>query len=244
MNKAELINALNNFIEKQRATRCGQNIIVRHFANYIQKTSDDSSVDIIKKIPQLLYDMLCEAKYDFSSFYQEWELERGLPFPSLKKIGISDELYRQETVNLIAYIFKIIFGKNEIANKIKSKFNTELSTLQSRTSSFFVRVYDNGLRKIIKSSLFDDMYGIFGMTTFASHVDHSGQIGLTCMSNSDVLEDSFSFSYYDEDPIQTQAKILTVRTDIEMALEMINDVLDGWPDDPDDQAKLFVPILL
>lgn len=246
MKKAELVEALSRYADQRKGSMKGQDVLARFLAHYfseleIQADQKWDFWDIDLYIPQLL---VCafetfrtsedETIRQFRALFEE---ELGRPFTDLTSIwgnGIDQAL----TVQALGFLFRDIIGAEWPAKEIDMVFNAERHLLEQVFYKFLDQVSRNGLFQIIDESTKRGMSGSFGQITLRTYM-MAGRLMLTFARHGEEMEYRVSFVCGDDDALGLGGGTQSVYADLQTAIDMINDVIVGWPDDPSAQAEIF-----
>ena len=208
-------------------------------------------------LPELLVDafeQLRTSKDEWVVHYREiYEADAEHEVPNITDLGESNILHQGSAVRTtLGFMFKEITGQDWLENAIDKYCNAQQYVLQQTFDKFLRRVYRQGMFEMADQCAKNGMSGKFGETelrtfitagrimfTFARKLDKSKpgvyKEGDRLFSN----EDDVSFVAEDGDPLALSAGIQSVHADFRTALDMIEDVINGWPDEENKRAKVY-----
>ena len=265
MHKRELIARLGSFAEPVWTTDMmrwkGQKSFAKYLIYYLTKLEipSDEKYDfwrIEPYLPQILVDVFEELRtandprvVEFRKMYED---ETGHEVPNIPDVGETRLLERGSAVQTtLGFMMREIFGGEWLEKEIEAYCNAELYVLQQTFDKFIRLVYRKGLYDFVDKSPKRGMSGKFGETelrtfimagrvmfTFARKIDKKRpgifEKGGKIYSN----ENDISFVGEDGDSLGYSAGIQSLNTDFLTALDMMNDVIKGWPAEAGKQWKI------
>ncbi len=236
MKKEELIAELSNFLKGEIKSR-GQKSFGEFFIEYLKRLDtayyDDHYGDIVPYLPELIVDAFeqLRVKTDDSTtrFREAYENETGWSVPNITDLGESDSMDQSSAVETASSLFEKITNSDWLKDKIDAYCNAQKHVLQQTFDKFLRRVYRNGLFEIISQCQKRGMSGEFGYTVLRTHVS-AARIMFTFARKQEKGEVSVSFLAAENDNLALGAGIQSICADFYTALDMINDVVNLWPD--------------
>lgn len=246
MKKAELVEALSRYADRGTSRMRGQETLARFLAHYFDNLDIPADQmydfwDIDSYVPQLLlgaFEMFRtsddETIRGLRACYEE---EVGHPVVDLTDIwgnGVEQGL----TVQSLGYLFQDSINANWMAPQIDVVFNAERHLLHQVFYKFLDRVYRRGLYEIADECQLKGMSGTFGETTLRTYMI-AGRFMLTFAQPGEEREQTVTFICADDNPLGLGAGAQSVYTDLQTAIDMINDVINGWPEDRAAQTEII-----
>ena len=143
-------------------------------------------------------------------------------------------------VQTVREIFSKVIGAQWIEGELDAVLNAERHILRLAFFRFLNSVFSKGLFDVIDSSSKRGMSGKFGNTTLRSFVV-AGRMMLTFSRKYGDDEHTISYVLPDDDPHGLGAGLQSLYTDLQVAIEMIDDVILNWPSGEKHQKKAFKP---
>jgi len=179
--------------------------------------------------------------------------ELGREVPNLVDLGASDIVQRCLAVqSTVGFLLKDVLKSDWIEASIDSYCNAQQHVLQQTFDKFTRLVYRRGMFKLIDACQFKGMGGQVGtvelrtyaiagriMFTFAKRIDPTKKSYYEQGDNLICNEWSVSFVGEDNDPLLLSAGIQSVGADFRTSLDLIEEVIKNWPEDPQAQKKIF-----
>lgn len=210
-------------------------------------------------LPELMVDAFERLRLDAdpvtANFRKEYEEETGHEVPNVTDLGASHILDQGSAVQTtLGFMLREITRLDWVASQIDAYCNAQKYVLKQTFDKFLRLVYRRGLY-----ALTDEcgcpMSGRFGETelrigfcggrimfTFARRKEGEtifyGQDGKV-FHRLPYQEDSVSFVGDDSDPLCLSSGLQSVYADFRTALDLIEDVVKGWPHDANQQALIF-----
>lgn len=255
MHKIELIGRLKQFASgggmSGHAGWRGQRPFARFFADWLERLEIPSDEkyefwDIRPHLPQLLVDALEVLR----TSEDEWVLPHraafegdvGYEVPNVIDVGESYILYQSSTAHtVLGFLMDEILGDGYpgIIEGVMAYCTVQHTALQVRFDRFARLVFRRGLHDLIQECEYRGMDGLFGKTTLRSYV-LAGRLMFTFAREIDEHnEHTISFVLDEEDALGLSAGIQSIYTDFRTAFEMIDEVVECWPDDRKDQEVIF-----
>ncbi|MFA4998869.1 MAG: hypothetical protein WC514_02510 [Candidatus Paceibacterota bacterium] len=261
MNKKWLIQALSKYHMKDTPRSKGTLHFIRFFIDYLEKldTSHYDKHDFVHiehYLPEIVADV-CERfrtsnDPETLSSRQAFQKELGREFPNITDLDQSNSLDQNSEAMEIAHVLAEVTGQQWVEKEIEVYLLAQQTVLQQTFDKFLRRVYRKGMFNLIDKCEERGMTGKFGETdvrtyviagrimfTFARKIDKSKgglfQEGEQVYSN----EDSVSFVGGDDDPLCLSAGIQSIHADLKTGMDMIEDVIKGWPEQEKEQKRVF-----
>jgi hypothetical protein len=213
--------------------------------------------DIEPYIPQLMVAAFEELRTGTDEetvrFRKAYEAETEHEVPNITDLGASDILNQASAIQTtLSFMLSEVTGKSWIEQEIDKYCNAQAHVLQQTFDKFLRLVYCKGLDEIIAKCDKSGMSGRFGKVELRTLIA-GGRIMFTFAQRIDENKDSYykkgdklycnewtvSFVGDDSDPLCLGAGIQSVHCDFRKALDMIEEVINGWPQDPEEQKKLY-----
>lgn len=261
MNKKELIKALLGYRMEDTPISRSTFHFIRFFINYLDKL-DTSHYDKSEffRIELYLPEIVADACEQFRTstdpetvaISQAFRKELGSEFPNMTDLGQSSAIDQYSETIEIARMLAEVTDQKWVENEIKEYFLAQHKIIQQTFDKFLRQVYRKGMFKLVDECKERGMTGRFGETdlrtyiimgrvmfTFARKIDKTkGEIfreGGQIYSN----EDSISFVGEDNDFLALSAGTQSIHTDLRTGMDMIEDVIKGWPQQEIEQEKVF-----
>ena len=238
MKKEELIAELSNFLKGEIKSR-GQKSFGEFFIEYLKRLDtayyDDYYGDIVPYLPELIVDAFEQLRVrtddETTRLREAYEKETGWSVPNITDLGESDNMSMSQSsaVQTTGFLFREITNSDWLEDKIDTYCNAQKHVLQQTFDKFLRRVYRNGLFEIISQCQKRGMSGEFGHTVLRTHVS-AARIMFTFARKQEEGEVSVSFLAAENDNLALSAGIQSIYADLHTALDMINDVVNLWPD--------------
>jgi hypothetical protein len=247
MKKAELVAALVAYADHDRRQMRGQAELARYLAYWFNelKIRHNERYDfwqIEHYLPQLLLRALDDLHgSDEQGIVQQrevYEQELG-PFPNLTKVGVGDMFEQAMVIRSVGQLIADITDLPYLKDAIDTLFNAERHLIEQGFYRFLSRVYSQGLVAVIDGSSQRGMSGQFGQTTLRSYV-MAGRLMLTfARGDSEHGEQDITFVCEEGDELGLASGMQSCYADVFTALAMFDDVISGWPSDPEAQIERF-----
>lgn len=203
----------------------------------------------------------CQFKFRYNSILQYFN---KLMYEALEHFRQGDDsittIYRTEYLNEIelsevSNAFDISYGgmyrgpfifsiesiiEKVLDQRIKIEFSAYMwaqdNVLSQKLQEFNLKVYRKGLFKLFNQCSCSAMSGEFGSTKLMTFMT-AGRVLMTFLRKDSDL--SVSFVATDEDPLGIRTGVQSVYATFIESLQLIQDVIDNWPDDEDRQREIF-----
>jgi hypothetical protein len=240
----------------------GQLAFARFLVHYLDKLSipHDEKYDfwrIEDHLPRLMVEAFEELRTgtdpDTVKFRKDYEVETEHEVPNITDIGATDSLHRGSAVQTtLGFMLREVTGQDWVENKIDKYCNAQAVVLQQTFDKFLLKVYRRGMGEMIDKGSDRGMSGVFGTThlrtyvlagrvmfTFARKLDENKPSTYEKDGSIYSNEDNVSFVGEDGDPLCLSAGIQSIHADFRTCLDMIEDVIKGWPADPQEQRNVW-----
>ena len=243
--KRQLVSALRLHAQSGDTIMKGQKTIADFLAFYFESLDIPADEkfefwDIDRYIPQLILgafdELLMSDDETIVGFRNRYIAETGHAVVSLTNIE-GNGLDQSLLVETLKDIFLKV-GDQWVVNDIDTVFNAERHILRLAFYRFLNSVFSKGLFEVIDSSKKRGMSGKFGETNLRSFVA-AGRMMLTFSRQYGADEHSISYVLPDDDPHGLGAGVQSLYTDLRVAIEMIDDVIENWPSEEKHQKKAF-----
>lgn len=245
MKKADLILLARNRLAGEARTK-GEKAFLSFFIEYLRRLdiAHDEKYDFYQLdsyLPQIVGDAFEEFRTSEAdwvvSYRKKFEREVEHRVPNLTDIGDSDSIHRALEINTLGYLFRDITGCDRVKHQIEAYLNAEMATLQLYVDKFLRLVYRNGLYNLVKD-VGGGMSGRFGEVDLRCFIT-AGRVMFTFARQVGDSEIDVTFIAEDGDPNAYSAGVQSVCATLPECIAMINEVIDNWPTDGDEQARLF-----
>lgn len=261
MHKQELIDRLKRYTTKNTQWR-GQKSFAEFLIHYLSKLEipvDEqySFWDIDYYLPKIMVSAFEELRTGTDEqtvkFRELHETACGHPVPNITDIGSSNLLDQAFSVQvLLDFLLQEVTEQKWIGNNVERYCNAQTYVLKQTFDKFTRLVYRRDMYNLINACKLQGMSGKFGnvelrthvsagriMFTFAKRIDPSKKShykwGKTLLCN----EWSVTFIGEDNDPLLLGAGIQSIDCDFRTSLDLIEEVIKNWPEDPKAQKKVF-----
>lgn len=266
MHKKDLIDGLKRFVASHDKTDKvrwkGQKSFANFLIYYLEnlKIPHDEKYDfwtIEHHLPELMVDAFEQLRMGtdetIAGFRERYEMEVGHEVPNIIDLGASNIFEQDSAVQTtLGFLLRDITGLDWVEHKIDVYCNAQKYVLQQTFDKFLRLVYRRGLGEIANKCNNRGMSGEFGETefrtfivagrimfTFARRIDKNKE---SCYKGDDNLycnELTVSFVGEEGDPLCLSAGIQSVYGDFRTVLDMIEEVIKYWPQDANEQKKLY-----
>lgn len=260
MHKKELVAGLKRFANhcEWKGQQAFANFLVYYFENLTIPSDEKYDFwNIEPYLPELMVDAFENLRTGTDErvvrFREEYELEVGHAVPNITDLGASNILDQVSVVHTtLGFMLRDITGKDLVAQQIDAYCNAQRYVLQQTFDKFLRLVYRRGLGEIADKCDKRGMSGKFGETelrtfimagrimfTFARRIDKSKAGFYKKDGELYCNERSVSFVGEDGDPLCLSAGIQSVQCYFRTALDLIEDVINRWPQDHKEQKKIY-----
>jgi len=232
MHKQELIEKLKSRKDFQWK---GQEAFAAHLAYFLENLEipQDTKYDFWRIEPYLV-DICVDAFEQMRisddpqviKFRKQYEAETGREVPVLLDLGASYILDQGAAVQTtIGFLLKDVLGEDYITSQVDAYCNAQKYVLQQSFDKFLRQVYRQGMFELIQACDQRGMSANFGDTTLMTYV-MCGRVMLTFEGR----DGQVSFVVEEGDPLCYSGGLQSIEGDLFIALGLINDVINHWPD--------------
>lgn len=263
MKKKELIERLKGLSRKNLGWR-GQRPFVNFLIYYLEGLNipNDEKYDfwhLDPFIPQVMIDAFEQLRLgtdeQTAKFRRSYELEVGHKVPNITDIGASNILDQCNTVQTtLSFMLEDVMGDKGVRYKIDAYCNAQRHVLMQFFDKFLRSVYRQGMYQVIRECNKSGMSGKFGETELRTFL-MAGRVMFTFARKIDPKKDnhykdgdeircnewSVSFVGEDGDPLGLSAGIQSVHANLHISLNLIEEVIEKWPQSKAKQKKIFKP---
>ena len=187
---------------------------------------------------------------EFRKMYED-ETQHGVP--NITDLGASNILHQGSAVQTtLGFMLREVTEQAWVEQQIDKYCNAQQMVLMQTFDKFLRLVYRRGMYNQLNATNAGGMSGKFGETDLRTFIC-AGRIMFTFArlidkekagryeKDGEVFsnEDSVTFIAEDEDPLCLSAGIQSVYADFRTSLDMIEDVIKGWPAEPDAQKLVY-----
>lgn len=247
---AGFVTAIETLIERRdfrsRGDEAFAGLLLAHMKQGLEegRISDHEFSGIWHHLPTYVrevFDRLRSGQDRDSTYFREMYVRSTLRenIPDLVEIAFGGP-ERAVTIVSLAHLLERITGQKWLKDEIESYFMAQDTVLAQVFDEFCFRVYRNGLTDRIDESKKAGMSGQFGTVSLRTFVT-AGRIMFTFARKVEGQdhEDSVSFVGEDGEREGVRAGQQSVYCDLGTACGLIREVMDHWPNDVDDQRKIF-----
>ncbi len=249
MKKAQLISKLCVFAENDEKKWRGQKPFAQFFAAWLEKLDIPFDAqydfwDIDSYIPQLVVDAYEDLRTSDTLYIAQYrkeyvdDVERAVP--NLTELGKSPVMEQIMTIQITAFLLDKVTGNEYIRQAFSEYANAQNNTLAVCFDKFLRNVYRRGMYDLIQKTKERGMGAQFAHTSIRTFVC-AGRVMITfaCPQNPTEQELSVSFVLEEGDPVALSGGLQSVYANLHQSMNMIEDVISGWPSSIVEQKKLF-----
>ena len=262
MHKKDLIDRLISFVGSGSSKWKGQKSFALFLIHYLDNLDipSDKKYDfwrIEPYLPELMVDAFEQLRTSEDKeviiYRKMYEEETGHEVPNITDVGEGDILNKSSAVQTtLGFMLKDVTDDGSIEDQINIYCNAQEHVLQQMFDKFVRRVYRRGMGDLVNKSTNRGMGGKFGQTELRTFVC-AGRIMFTFARRIDSTKDgyyndgdklacnekSISFVAEDSDPLCLSAGLQSVYADFRTAFDIIDDVINNWPDKLKEQEEAF-----
>jgi hypothetical protein len=255
MHKKELVKTLRFRADCGEIRWKGQKSFALFLADYLERLNipyDEKYEhwEIDHHLPELLvaaFETLRTGNEKWVVYHRKmYEQDAGYKVPNITDLsgdGMRVMLNRSSAVQTIGFLLKDILGEGWIQNEIDKYCNAQVYVLNQTFDKFLRLVYWRGLEQIVGRCMRAGMSGKFGETNLRTLVT-AGRIMFTFARSKNGDEDannewSVSFVGEEGDPLCLSSGLQSTCADFRTSLDLIEEVIKNWPENPQDQENIF-----
>lgn len=255
MNRSELVHELDRFVSAKRFEFKGDRELALYlmwfFTSQVKPQHDSTGIEAY--LPKYLFEaMLLFRESDDELVIAHRELymlatEMQGTFPDIISISYASS-DRNSVIRELASLIERVTGDRMLRVRINSYFDAQETVLKQFLHMFVLKVYRQGLYELIRGADRDFVLQFGNTSMFVGvkttikftlkKIDKSSMSSLVVSLSKNPVDGELTFGTYDYDVTGMELSLNWIRVPLNTAIEMIYDIVSGWPIDPVQQRLI------